>query len=179
MDTVSKKKRSKIMSSIKSENTKPEKAIRSSLYGMGYRYRIHVRGLPGTPDIVFPKYGTVVFVNGCFWHRHDCDRATTPKTNKKFWNEKFENNKDRDKRNKTALEKMGWKVVVAWECELNENLQKVADGIAVVLEERKDNKIKLEKKNELRKKKKKTESNGGRGRRGNKGKRRRKGSGRG
>ena len=97
MDNWSKEKRSKVMSNIRSKDTKPEVALRSALYKHGYRYRIHYKGLPGKPDIVLPKYKTVIFVNGCFWHYHeDCIEGRIPKTNSKFWEEKLNRNIAKD-----------------------------------------------------------------------------------
>lgn len=119
MDTVSKAKRSEIMSKVRSKNTKPEKIIRSLLHSLGYRFRLHRKDLPGWPDIVLPKYKTVIFVNGCFWHRHHgCPRATTPKTNTKFWVEKFNATTIRDKRNYQELAARGWSFRIIWECEI-------------------------------------------------------------
>ena len=118
MDRLTPEKRSWNMSRIKGKDTRPEKAVRSLLHKLGYRFRLHVKKLPGKPDIVLPKYKTVIFVHGCFWHRHEgCRFAYNPKSKKKFWNEKFESNKKRDQMNKNKLEAGGWKVIVIWECE--------------------------------------------------------------
>ena len=118
------KARSKNMSAIKSKNTKPEIIVRKFLHSKGYRFRIHRKDLPGCPDIVLPKYKTVIFVNGCFWHRHQgCKYKTTPKTRKDFWENKFNENIKRDKNNFKELKNLNWKVLVIWECELN-SLQK-------------------------------------------------------
>jgi len=107
------------MSRVCSKDTKPEIIVRSLLHNVGYRFRLHKVGLPGKPDIVLAKYKTVVFVNGCFWHRHSgCSDATTPKTRTEFWTKKFEDNVSRDKRNTAALRNLDWNVVVVWECEL-------------------------------------------------------------
>ena len=114
------KARSKNMSAIKSKNTKPEIIVRKFLHSKGYRFRIHRKDLPGCPDIVLPKYKTVIFVNGCFWHRHQgCKYKTTPKTRKDFWENKFNENIKRDKNNFKELKNLNWKVLVIWECELN------------------------------------------------------------
>ena len=111
--------RSRNMSAIKSKNTKPEIAVRKLLYSMGYRFRLHRKDLPGSPDIVLPKYKTVIFVHGCFWHRHEnCKYASTPKTRSEFWESKFEGNIKRDKINQTNLIKLGWKIIIVWECDL-------------------------------------------------------------
>ena len=117
--------RSRNMSAIKSKNTKPEIAVRKLLHSMGYRFRLHRKDLPGSPDIVLPKYKTVIFVHGCFWHRHEnCKYASTPKTRKEFWENKFNKNIKRDKNNLKELKNLNWKVLVIWECELN-SLQEI------------------------------------------------------
>jgi DNA mismatch endonuclease, patch repair protein len=110
--------RTENMRRIRSVNTNPEITVRRFLHNNGFRFRIHRKDLPGSPDIVLPKYKTVIFVNGCFWHRHEgCKRCTTPSTNQEYWIRKFENNKERDKGNYTKLNALGWRVIVAWECE--------------------------------------------------------------
>lgn len=107
------------MSRIRGKDTQPELALRRALHRQGFRYRLHGAGLPGKPDLVFPRYKTVVFVHGCFWHRHaDCKIATTPKSNTPFWVEKFQKNMERDRRVAKALKDGGWCVLVVWECEL-------------------------------------------------------------
>ncbi|MCQ9199787.1 MAG: very short patch repair endonuclease [Prochlorococcus marinus CUG1437] len=111
--------RSRNMSAIKSKNTKPEISVRKLLHSLGYRFRLHRKDLPGSPDIVLPKYKTVIFVHGCFWHRHEnCKYASTPKTRSEFWESKFEGNIKRDKINQTNLIKLGWKIIIVWECDL-------------------------------------------------------------
>ena len=111
--------RSRNMSAIKSKNTKPEVKVRKVLHSMGYRFRLHSKALPGTPDIVLAKYTTVIFVHGCFWHRHEnCKYASTPKTRKEFWNKKFNDNILRDKKNLEILSSLGWKIIIIWECEI-------------------------------------------------------------
>jgi DNA mismatch endonuclease, patch repair protein len=118
-DIVSQQKRSAMMAAVRQRHTKPELKLRTALHKVGLRFRLHQRNLPGTPDIVFPRSRTAVFVNGCFWHRHDgCRKATTPATRREFWIEKFEKNVARDGRNQAALRSAGWSVIVAWECEL-------------------------------------------------------------
>ena len=107
------------MSRIRGKNTRPEIAVRSTLHRLGYRFRLHVASLPGKPDIVMRKYMSVIFVHGCFWHRHGgCKRCTTPRTNIDYWLPKLEGNAKRDKLHKIALAKLGWRVLVIWECEL-------------------------------------------------------------
>jgi len=107
------------MSRIPGRNTSPEVLVRSLLHRRGYRFRLHRKDLPGTPDIVLPMYATVIFVNGCFWHRHrGCKFAYSPKSNSRFWRKKFRANVARDRRVKRELQEMGWKVLYVWECEL-------------------------------------------------------------
>ena len=106
------------MSHIRSTNSKPEEIVRKYLFSQGFRYRKNVKKLPGCPDIVLPKYRTVVFVNGCFWHKHDCPRFVWPSSNKDYWEPKILRNVERDKKNTELLIANGWKVIVVWECEL-------------------------------------------------------------
>lgn len=118
VDSLSRKHRSWNMSRIRSRDTGPELLVRSALHRAGYRFRLHSKDLPGRPDIVLPKYHTVVFVHGCFWHRHKgCRFAYTPKSRVAFWNNKFRGNIERDRRTSTALRKLGWRVVTVWECQ--------------------------------------------------------------
>lgn len=106
------------MSRIRDRDTAPEMKVRYALHKMGFRYRLHVHDLPGKPDIVLPKYNTVIFVNGCFWHRHaGCPYSYTPKSRTEFWQKKFDENIRRDKKNRDALQKKGWKVATIWECQ--------------------------------------------------------------
>lgn len=122
MDTRTKEKRSWNMSRIPSKDTKPELKVRSFLFRHGFRFRLHVKNLPGHPDIVLPKYQTVVEVRGCFWHRHPaCRQATTPSTNVEFWQEKFKRNVARDRVTERRLKELGWKLIVIWQCELKKN----------------------------------------------------------
>ncbi len=117
--------RSRNMSAIKSKNTKPEIAVRKLLHSMGYRFRLHRKDLPGSPDIVLPKYKTVIFVHGCFWHRHEnCKYASTPKTRKEFWEKKFRENINRDNLNQANLSLRGWKIIIIWECQLKGDKKK-------------------------------------------------------
>ncbi len=117
-DRLTKARRSWNMSRIRGKDTGPEMAVRSLLHRMGYRFRLHVAGLPGKPDIVLPKHRTVVLVHGCFWHRHKgCKNCTTPTNNRQFWVAKLEGNAVRDRVKRQALRKLGWRVVVIWECE--------------------------------------------------------------
>jgi len=124
--------RSRNMSAIKSKNTRPEIVVRKFLHSKGYRFRIHRKDLPGSPDIVLPKYKTVVFVHGCFWHRHEgCKYKTNPKTRKEFWENKFNQNIKRDRNNFKELKKLNWKVLVIWECELNSLQEIIAQNIKI------------------------------------------------
>lgn len=117
--------RSRIMASVPAQNTKPELMVRSALHGAGYRFRVHRKDLPGRPDIVLPRYRTVVFVHGCFWHQHPgCRKSTIPKTNSAYWNQKLKKNVERDRTNRLKLLAMGWKVVIVWECEIYASLKK-------------------------------------------------------
>jgi len=121
--------RSRNMSAIKSKNTKPEIKVRKVLHSMGYRFRLHAKDLPGSPDIVLPKYKTVIFVHGCFWHRHEnCKYASTPKTRKEFWNKKFTENKKRDSEIQEKIKILDWRSVVIWECE-TKNIENLRDKI--------------------------------------------------
>jgi DNA mismatch endonuclease (patch repair protein) len=119
VDTLTPAQRSERMSRIRSTNTKPEVALRKALHRLGFRFRLHGNRLPGKPDIVLPKYRTAIFVHGCFWHRHGgCKVATTPKSNTAFWIDKFDRNVARDAAAVVELQAAGWKVLVAWECDL-------------------------------------------------------------
>jgi DNA mismatch endonuclease, patch repair protein len=119
VDSLSSERRSWNMSRVKNRNTKPEILVRSLLHRKGYRFRIHSKKLPGKPDIVLPKYKSVIFVNGCFWHRHEnCSDATVPKTRTEFWLNKFEQTVNRDKKNREQLAALGWNVFTIWECEM-------------------------------------------------------------
>lgn len=120
VDVVDKATRSRMMASIRGKDTKPELLVRSYLHRNGLRYRLHVKELPGKPDLVLPKYRTAVFVHGCFWHRHSgCKYAVMPSNNKAFWEKKLEGNALRDKRNIALLRKSGWKCHTIWECQAN------------------------------------------------------------
>ena len=115
-DVVDAATRSRMMSGIKGKNTSPEVLIRKVLHARGFRFRIHVSELPGKPDLVFPKYGAVIFVHGCFWHGHDCRYFKVPQTRTHFWLEKIGKNKARDDQHLVALRLSGWRVLVIWEC---------------------------------------------------------------
>lgn len=122
-DNHSKEVRSKNMSHIRSTNSKPEEIVRKYLFSKGFRFRKNVRTLPGCPDIVLPKHNTVIFVNGCFWHKHNCDRFVWPSSNIEYWIPKINRNVERDEENYKKLTDIGWRVLVIWECELKKNVR--------------------------------------------------------
>ena len=118
-DRLTPAQRHKVMSHIRSRNTKPEKLVRQWLWRHGYRYRLNVKSVPGKPDIVMRRYRTAIFVNGCFWHGHDgCDKFKIPQTNVEFWQNKINRNRERDQQNYQVLHNNGWQVIVVWECQL-------------------------------------------------------------
>ncbi|MER8480727.1 DNA mismatch endonuclease Vsr [Mesorhizobium sp. M1163] len=111
------------MSRVRGKDTKPELAVRCAAHGMGFRFRLHRRDMPGTPDLVFPKLKKVIFVHGCFWHRHlGCRKTTTPKAHADYWKSKFDTNIERDAKNLAALRERGWKALVVWECETSNEI---------------------------------------------------------
>ena len=118
MDKLNKEQRHRCMSAIKGKDTKPELLVRKFLFSRGFRYRLNHPRLPGHPDIVLRKYRTVIFVNGCFWHGHNCKKGKLPSSNTDFWKEKISNNKSRDAKNSDLLVKLGWKVIIIWQCEI-------------------------------------------------------------
>ena len=129
VDSLTPAERSERMSRIRGKDTRPEIALRRVLHGLGLRYRLHGGGLPGKPDLVLSRFKAVVFVHGCFWHRHQgCSIATTPKSNTAFWVDKFEKNVARDERTLLALESLGWKAFVVWECEVATTAKAEATG---------------------------------------------------
>ena len=133
VDIISEEQRSWNMSRIRSKNTKPEMVVRSMLHRMGFRFRLHDRKLPGNPDIVLPKYKTVIFVNGCFWHRHSgCRYAYTPKSRINLWEEKFSRNIERDQEARYKLEILNWKVLTVWECETRD-VQSLMAKLKIIL----------------------------------------------
>ncbi len=142
-DNHSKDVRSYNMSQIRSTNNKPEEIVRKYLFSKGFRYRKNDKRFPGKPDIVLPKYKTVIFVNGCFWHMHDCGRFVWPASNEEYWRPKILGNVERDRRNMAQLQKLGWKVIIVWECELKKkNAQERLDRLA---DEIRSNNIRMEK----------------------------------
>lgn len=133
-DTISSTHRSWNMSRIRGRDTGPEVKLRSLLHRAGYRFRLHDRSLPGSPDIVLPKHRTVVFMHGCYWHRHEgCQNATTPSTRREFWQAKFDGNVARDSANRESLSELGWRAIVIWECELKKDPAGVLASISRAL----------------------------------------------
>ena len=118
MDRVSASKRSEIMRNVKCKNTTPEMTVRRLIYAMGYRYRLHQKNLPGTPDLVFKGRKKVIFIHGCFWHGHHCKKGKLPKTNIVYWENKIKKNIERDKTNYDKLKKLNWEILVIWACEI-------------------------------------------------------------
>lgn len=118
-DSLSSEARSRIMSGIRSRNTRPELYVRKKVWAEGFRYRLHIRKLPGTPDLVLPRYRFVIFVHGCFWHQHECPGAKRPSSNKEYWDPKLDRNIARDALHRSRLEEMGWTVATVWECDLD------------------------------------------------------------
>ncbi|MDO6824997.1 very short patch repair endonuclease [Marinobacter sp. 1_MG-2023] len=134
VDVVDPKTRSRMMSGIRGKNTKPEVLIRKALHAGGFRFRLHRKNLPGSPDIVLPKFRAVILVNGCFWHGHQCRLFKWPKTRPEFWRNKIEGNIRRDQRKLSDLKSLGWRVCLVWECEIKgakeENLNRVIESIS-------------------------------------------------
>lgn len=120
-DIISPAQRSALMARIRGKDTRPERIVRSLLHKLGYRFRLHARDLPGRPDVVFRSRQVAVFIHGCFWHRHDCGAAYTPKTRSEFWKQKFKDNIRRDYQARMQLESSGWRVVVVWECQVEDH----------------------------------------------------------
>lgn len=138
-DNHTKEIRSINMSHIRSTNSKPEEIVRKYLFSQGFRYRKNVRKLLGCPDIVLAKYKTIIFVNGCFWHKHDCSRFVWPSSNQEYWEPKILRNVERDKQNTEALEALGWNVLVVWECELKKKVRE--ERLAALGQEIRDNSL--------------------------------------
>lgn len=136
-DRLSPEKRSWNMSRIKGKDTKPEMAVRKYLFSKGFRFRKNDKRYPGKPDIVLPKYHTVIFIHGCFWHRHaGCKEATMPKTRTEFWENKFRQNVDNDAKHKLQLEEMGFKVITIWECEIEKDFDTTMEKLVLELKGR-------------------------------------------
>ena len=130
MDNLTKEKRSKVMSSIRSADTKPELLLRKLLHAQGFRFRLHGKGLPGRPDIILPKHNAVILVHGCFWHNHQgCKYSHVPETRTSYWKGKLQRNKERDKGNVKALTSLGLRVAVVWECSIKEQAQEMLEQL--------------------------------------------------
>ena len=132
-DHISASDRSRVMRAIKSKDTKPELFVRRMAHRLGFRFRLHVRNLPGTPDLVFPRHRKIIEVRGCFWHMHACGRTGLPKTHRAFWKKKLTRNAERDRLNAAKLRRAGWKVLVVWECQIDDT-PRVAARVARFLE---------------------------------------------
>ncbi|QOF94931.1 DNA mismatch endonuclease Vsr [Novacetimonas hansenii] len=131
VDSISAERRSWNMSRIRGRNTGPEIRLRSLLHRAGFRFRLHVKDLPGKPDIVLPRYHTAIFVHGCFWHRHaGCRNTTMPSTRTEFWQKKFDGNVERDRCNRVALEGAGWTVITVWECDLKADALRIVNRLS-------------------------------------------------
>jgi len=136
MDKLTKERRSWNMSKIRSNDTLPEMRVRKALWHMGYRYRLHYKLLPGKPDIVITKQRIVVFVHGCFWHRHEnCIEASRPKTNSAYWETKIARNIERDRKNQSLIREAGWRVIVIWECHVKKTVEENIKLLENVLSE--------------------------------------------
>ena len=122
IDVVDRETRSRMMSGIRAKNTRPELFIRIGLHALGFRYRLHAKDIPGKPDVVFPRYGALVVVHGCYWHGHGCRYFKWPKSNEAFWKEKISSNRKRDRVNLKLQEQLGWRTIVVWECAIRKNL---------------------------------------------------------
>lgn len=135
MDIWSKEKRSYVMSRIRSKDTKPELMVRRILHSLGYRYRLHVKELPGKPDIVLKKFNAIIFIHGCFWHLHeDCNEGRIPNTRRDYWEKKLTGNKIRDDKHIADLKKIGWRVIRIWECEIEKFTDDTVNRIINFLE---------------------------------------------
>lgn len=129
-DTFTREQRSRIMSLIRSKDTKPEMTVRLLVHSLGHRYRLHVRDLPGTPDLVFPRLQKVINVSGCFWHMHECHRFSLPVSRRDYWTARLTRNKRRDRRTRAALRRLGWDVLTVWQCQLGDRAKLTARLVA-------------------------------------------------
>jgi len=129
-DILSSTQRSWVMSRVRSKDTTPERVVRSALHCAGYRFRLHRVDLPGKPDIVLPKYHVAIFINGCFWHQHPgCKKSTIPQNNRDFWQRKLSRTIERDEQNRTQLQRLGWKVITLWECDIKASIDNLLEFI--------------------------------------------------
>ena len=122
-DTISPEVRSRVMSKVRSRNSRPELYVRRTIWAEGFRYRLHVRKLPGKPDMALKKYRLAIFVHGCFWHHHGCANDRRPASNREYWDRKLDGNAERDARHRSQLQEMGWTVVTIWECSLKDDTE--------------------------------------------------------
>ncbi len=133
-DTVSREQRARMMSAIRGKDTRPELIVRKALYHRGFRYRLHRSDLAGKPDLTFPKHKAVIFINGCFWHQHNCEMFKWPKSNEEFWREKLVKNRLRDQQNHHLLSLGGWKIFAIWECSIrgrsNDDINRMLDDVS-------------------------------------------------
>jgi DNA mismatch endonuclease (patch repair protein) len=144
VDVVDAATRSRMMAGIRGKDTHPEMMLRRAMHARGFRYRLHDRKLPGHPDLIFGRYRAVVFVHGCFWHRHvGCRYATTPATRHEFWGEKFKANVARDRRNEELLKNAGWRIAVVWECTLKRSIDQAAGQLSAWLKQELSNRLEL------------------------------------
>ena len=144
VDIVDAATRSRMMAGIRGKNTGPEVSLRRAMHARGFRYRLHVRSMPGRPDLIFPRYKAVVFVHGCFWHRHEgCRYATSPATRPEFWTEKFAANVARDRNNEGRLRDAGWRIAVVWECALKRSIDDVAEHLSSWLQSGRNDRMEL------------------------------------
>jgi len=134
MDRLTPTQRSKLMARVRAKNTIPELIVRRLVFSLGYRYRLHLSGLPGKPDLVFASRRKIIFVHGCFWHGHTCKRGVRPTTNMDFWNAKLQRNRERDSENIRTLRRNRWRVLVIWECCCTGNTQKLSRRIRAFLD---------------------------------------------
>lgn len=128
-DFMSPATRSRVMSKIRSRDTRPELYVRRNVWSSGYRYRLHVKTLPGVPDLVFHQYRIAVFVHGCFWHQHGCSLSHLPSSNKEYWESKLNKNRTRDEKNSKKLQRLGWNVKTIWECSLTEDTKRLINQL--------------------------------------------------
>jgi DNA mismatch endonuclease (patch repair protein) len=133
-DVVDKKSRSRMMSGIRGKDTRPELAVRKALHALGFRYRLQGSGIPGKPDLVFPKHAALVQVQGCFWHGHNCHLFKMPSTRTEFWREKIHSNMARDKKNLAACRQLGWKTLVVWECAIKGKTRLPPEELGAVMQ---------------------------------------------
>lgn len=144
-DIFTKERRSEIMASVRNRNTEPERHVRSEIFRAGFRFSLRRRNLPGSPDVVLPKYRIAVFVHGCFWHGHDCNRGKRPSSNVEFWNRKIDRNVRRDEDAAARLRATGWAVFVVWTCRVRKDTEELIERLVVERDRRQSDRIELDK----------------------------------